>query len=108
MTVFEREDKIGGLLRYGIPNMKLEKQIIDRKIAIMEEEGIMFVIGCNIGKEIKSGYIILKEFDRVVLCMRSIQSKRYKSTGKMHGIYFAVDFLRSTTKALWKNECTEP
>ena len=48
VTVFEREDKIGGLLRYGIPNMKLEKQFIDRKIAIMEEEGIRFVIGCNI------------------------------------------------------------
>ena len=54
VTVFEREDKIGGLLRYGIPNMKLEKQFIDRKIAIMEEEGIRFVIGCNIGKDKKA------------------------------------------------------
>ena len=49
VTVFEREDKPGGLLRYGIPNMKLEKQIIDRKIAIMEEEGIIFQTGCNVG-----------------------------------------------------------
>ena len=51
VTVFEREDKAGGLLRYGIPNMKLEKQIIDRKIKIMEEEGITFETSCNVGKE---------------------------------------------------------
>ena len=67
MTVFEREDKIGGLLRYGIPNMKLEKQFIDRKIAIMEEEGVQFVTGCNIGKD-KKAATLLKEFDRIVLC----------------------------------------
>ena len=58
VTVFEREDKIGGLLRYGIPNMKLEKQFIDRKIAIMEEEGIRFVIGCNIGKDKKAATLL--------------------------------------------------
>ena len=66
MTVFEREDKVGGLLRYGIPNMKLEKQYIDRKVNIMEEEGITFVTNCNIGKD-KKASSILKEFDRVDL-----------------------------------------
>ena len=54
VTVFEREDKVGGLLRYGIPNMKLEKQYIDRKVNIMEEEGITFVTNCNIGKDKKA------------------------------------------------------
>ena len=58
MTVFEREDKPGGLLRYGIPNMKLEKQIIDRKIEIMKEEGIEFRTGCDVGKEIKPSEIL--------------------------------------------------
>ena len=66
MTVFEREDKIGGLLRYGIPNMKLEKWVIDRKVEIMKEEGITFVTGANVGKDIKAAKL-MKEYDRVVL-----------------------------------------
>ena len=103
VTVFEREDKIGGLLRYGIPNMKLEKQFIDRKIAIMEEEGVQFVTGCNIGKD-KKAATLLKEFDRVVLCCGASNPRDIKVPGReAEGIYFAVDFLKSTTKALWKN-----
>ena len=100
VTVFEREDKIGGLLRYGIPNMKLEKQFIDRKIAIMEEEGIRFVIGCNIGKD-KKAATLLKEFDRVVLCCGASNPRDIKVPGReAEGIYFAVDFLSATTKSL--------
>ena len=103
VTVFEREDKIGGLLRYGIPNMKLEKQFIDRKIAIMEEEGIEFVTGCNIGKD-KKASTLLKEFDRVVLCCGASNPRDIKVPGRdAKGIHFAVDFLKSTTKALWKH-----
>lgn len=102
VTVFEREDKIGGLLRYGIPNMKLEKQFIDRKIAIMEEEGVQFVTGCNIGKD-KKAATLLKEFDRIVLCCGASNPRDIKVPGReAEGIYFAVDFLKSTTKALWK------
>ena len=104
VTVFEREDKPGGLLRYGIPNMKLEKQIIDRKIAIMEEEGITFVTGCNIGKD-KKAATLLKEFDRVILCCGASNPRDIKVPGRdAKGIYFAVDFLKSTTKALWANK----
>ena len=103
VTVFEREDKVGGLLRYGIPNMKLEKQFIDRKIAIMEEEGIQFVTGCNIGKD-KKAATLLKEFDRVVLCCGASNPRDIKVPGRdAKGIHFAVDFLKSTTKALWKH-----
>lgn len=58
VTVFERADRVGGLLMYGIPNMKLEKHIIDRKINIMKEEGVEFVTGKDIGKDIKAGYDI--------------------------------------------------
>ncbi len=104
VTVFEREDKVGGLLRYGIPNMKLEKQIIDRKVRIMEEEGITFVTNCNVGKEKKVSSII-KEFDRVILCCGASKPRDIKAAGRdAGGICFAVDFLKSTTKALWAND----
>ena len=104
VTVFEREDKPGGLLRYGIPNMKLEKQIIDRKIAIMEEEGIVFQTGCNVGKDVKAADI-LKEYDRVILACGASNPRDIKAPGRdAQGIYFAVDFLKSTTKALWAND----
>ena len=103
VTVFEREDKPGGLLRYGIPNMKLEKQIIDRKIRIMEEEGITFVTGCNVGKD-KKASTLLKEFDRIILACGASNPRDIKAKGReAGGIYFAVDFLKSTTKALWNN-----
>ena len=67
VTVFERHDRVGGLLRYGIPNMKLEKKIIDRRIALMESEGVTFVTGVDVGRDKKSKEL-LEEFDRVVLC----------------------------------------
>ena len=66
VTVYERSDRVGGLLMYGIPNMKLEKQIIERKIRVMEAEGITFVTGVDVGKDIKAEKL-LKEYDRVVL-----------------------------------------
>lgn len=101
VTVFEREDKPGGLLRYGIPNMKLEKQIIDRKIKIMEEEGVVFKTNCNVGKD-KKAAALLKEFDRVILACGASKPRDLNVPGRdAQGIYFAVDFLKSTTKALW-------
>ncbi len=104
VTVYEREDKAGGLLRYGIPNMKLEKQIIDRKISIMEEEGVVFQTGCNVGKDVKAASI-LKEYDRVILACGASNPRDIKVPGRdAAGIHFAVDFLKSTTKALWANE----
>ena len=104
VTVLEREDKAGGLLRYGIPNMKLEKQIIDRKVAVLEEEGIEFRTGCNVGKDVKAAEI-LKEFDRVILACGASNPRDIKAPGRdAEGIYFAVDFLKSTTKALWAND----
>ena len=103
VTVFERDDKAGGLLRYGIPNMKLEKHVIDRKIAVMEEEGVTFVYNCNVGKDKKAAEL-LKEFDRVILACGAKNPRDIKVPGRdAKGIYFAVDFLASTTKALWAN-----
>ena len=88
VTVFEREDKPGGLLRYGIPNMKLEKQIIDRKINVMKEEGVKFITGCNVGVDVKSAEL-LKEYDRVILCCGAKHARDIKAAGRdAEGIYF--------------------
>ena len=100
VTVFEREDRVGGLLMYGIPNMKLEKQIIDRKINVMKEEGVTFVTGANVGKNYKAAKL-LKEYDSIVLACGASNPRDINVPGRdAEGIYFAVDFLKSTTKSL--------
>lgn len=100
VTVFEREDRVGGLLMYGIPNMKLEKQIIDRKINVMKEEGVTFVTGVNVGKNYKAAKL-LKEYDSIVLACGASNPRDINVPGRdAEGIYFAVDFLKSTTKSL--------
>ena len=107
VTVFEREDRVGGLLMYGIPNMKLEKQIIERKINIMKEEGIEFRTDVNVGKDITAAEL-LKDFDRVILCCGASNPRDIKAEGRdAKGIYFAVDFLKSTTKALLNGGLTD-
>ena len=62
VTVFERDDRVGGLLMYGIPNMKLEKWVIDRKVDIMKEEGVEFVTSVNVGKDVKAAKL-LKDYE---------------------------------------------
>lgn len=100
VTVFERSDRIGGLLRYGIPNMKLEKDVIDRRIAIMEAEGVEFVVNADIGADIKAEKL-LSEYDRVLLACGASNPRDIKVPGReSKGIYFAVDFLSSVTKSL--------
>lgn len=100
VTVFERHDRVGGLLMYGIPNMKLEKHIIDRKIKIMEEEGVKFVTNADIGKDAKSKKLI-EGFDRIVLACGASNPRDINAPGRdAKGIYFAVDFLRGVTKSL--------
>ena len=100
VTVFERADRVGGLLMYGIPNMKLEKQIIDRKINIMKEEGVTFVTGTDIGKDIKASKL-LHDFDRVVLACGASNPRDINAPGRdAKGIYFAVDFLKANTRSL--------
>ena len=100
VTVYERADRVGGLLRYGIPNMKLEKHIIDRKINVMKAEGIEFVTDANIGVNIKAQKL-QEEYDAVVLCCGASNPRDINAPGRdANGIYFAVDFLTSTTKSL--------
>ncbi len=107
VTVFERSDRIGGLLMYGIPNMKLDKTIIERRLDVMREEGITFRTSVNVGKDI-SFEELNKEFDRIVLACGASNPRDIKADGRdANGIYFAVDFLKSTTKALLDNGLTE-
>ena len=100
VTVFERNDRIGGLLRYGIPNMKLEKKVIDRRLKLMEEEGVKFVTNINVGVDITAEQL-LKDYDRVLLCCGASHPRDIKVPGRdAKGIYFAVDFLKQVTKSL--------
>lgn len=100
VTVFERSDRIGGLLRYGIPNMKLEKSVIDRRIRLMEEEGVKFVTNTNVGVDVTAEEL-LKKFDRIVLACGASNPRDIKVPGReAKGIYFAVDFLKQVTKSL--------
>ena len=100
VTVYERSDRIGGLLMYGIPNMKLEKDIVQRKVKIMEEEGVTFLTGTDVGKDIKPSQL-LKEYDRIILACGASNPRDLNAPGRdAKGIYFAVDFLTANTKSL--------
>lgn len=93
VVVFERDEKIGGLLRYGIPDFKMEKHIIDRRLAILEEEGIAFKTGIHVGFDIKASE--LKEsFDAVVLCGGATVRRELPIPGaELKGVVQAMDFL---------------
>lgn len=100
VVVYERSDRIGGLLMYGIPNMKLEKQVIDRRVKLMQDEGVRFVTGADIGGN-TSAEQILKAYDSVVLACGASNPRDLDLPGRdAKGIHFAVDFLASTTKSL--------
>lgn len=107
VTVYERADRIGGLLRYGIPNMKLEKHIIDRKLNVMKDEGVEFVTEANIGQNIKAKKI-MDDYDAVVLAVGASNPRDINAPERdADGIYFAVDFLTATTKSLLDSDLTD-
>lgn len=100
VTVYERSDRIGGLLMYGIPNMKLEKWVIDRRRKLMEAEGVTFVTNTDVGKNV-SAEEIKREYDAVILACGASKPRDINANGRdSKGIYFAVDFLKATTKSL--------
>ena len=100
VTVFERHDRIGGLLRYGIPNMKLDKKILDRRIELMKAEGVEFKTGVDVGKDI-TAQELKKQFDRVILACGASNPRDITVPGRESGnIYFAVEYLSSVTKSL--------
>ena len=107
VTVFERSDRVGGLLMYGIPNMKLEKHIIDRRVELMKAEGVEFRTNANVGENVSADEI-LSSFDAVVLACGSSNPRDIKAEGRdAEGIYFAVDFLKATTKSLLDSDLTD-
>ena len=107
VTVYERSDRIGGLLMYGIPNMKLEKQIVERKINMMKAEGVDFITDTNVGADVPAQELI-DNFDCVILSCGASKPRDINAKGReAKGIYFAVDFLKSTTKALLDNGLKE-
>lgn len=101
VTVFEREDRIGGLLMYGIPNMKLDKQeVVQRRVDLMAAEGISFVTGTEIGKDISAAQL-RDEFDAVVLCAGSTRARDLPIEGReANGIHLAMEFLTENTRSL--------
>lgn len=102
VTVFERSDEIGGLLMYGIPNMKLDKSVIRRRRALMEAEGVVFRTGVDVGRETLAAAAILRDYDAVVLACGAKQARglNVPSIEQAHGIHYAADYLTSQTKAL--------
>lgn len=100
VTVYERDDRIGGLLMYGIPNMKLDKNIIERRVNLMKEEGVTFITNADVGHTVEAMQI-LSEYDAVALCCGAKKSRPLSVPGAdAGGVLFAVDFLKSVTKSL--------
>ena len=107
VTVYERDDRVGGLLMYGIPNMKLEKHVVDRKVRFLEDEGIRFVTGSDVGGAV-SAQEVLDGHDAVVLACGAKQPRDISAPGRdAEGIYFAVDYLTSVTKSLLDSDLTD-
>ena len=104
VTVYERKDRVGGLLRYGIPNMKLEKSVIDRRVKLMEDAGVKFVVNANVGENVDAAQLE-KEYDAIVLACGASHPRDINAPGRdAKGIYFAVDFLGQVTKTLLDSE----
>lgn len=100
VTLFERADQIGGLVRYGIPDFKLNKDIIDRRIAVMEEEGVVFKTNVNVGVDIKASQLE-RDFDAVVLTGGSTVPRDLSIPGReLKGVHFAMEFLSQQNKRI--------
>ncbi len=99
VTVLEREDRVGGLLMYGIPNMKLQKEIVARRTGLMAAEGVVFRTSCDVGRDLPA-QALLEEYDAVVLCCGAKNPRPLPPAEGIPGAYFAVDYLTAATKAL--------
>jgi glutamate synthase (NADPH/NADH) small chain len=102
VTVFERADRIGGLLMYGIPNMKLDKDTVQRRVDILAAEGVIFVPNTEVGKNFPAEKL-RQEFDAVILCGGATKPNDFftKTEGRnLQGIHFAMEFLHANTKSL--------
>ena len=100
VTVYERDDRIGGLLMYGIPNMKLEKGVVERRVKLLEDEGVTFVTSAAVGRDVAAEKLIA-DYDAVVLAVGSTVPRDLRVPGRdLDGVHFAMDFLAANTKAV--------
>lgn len=104
VTIYERDDRAGGLLMYGIPNMKLEKAIVERRVRLLEQEGVDFVLNTEIGKDISCEELKIKH-DAVILCTGAQKQRDLVIEGReANGVHFAMDYLTASTKKILGNE----
>ncbi len=100
VTVFERADRVGGLLMYGIPNMKLDKSVVQRRVDLMAKAGVEFVVSTEVGVQYPAQKL-LKEFDAVVLCGGATKPRDLPIEGRqLKGVHFAIEFLAGNTRHL--------
>ncbi|MGA2558025.1 MAG: glutamate synthase subunit beta, partial [Verrucomicrobiota bacterium] len=100
VTVLERADRLGGLLMYGIPNMKLDKKLVLQRVKQMEEEGVVFHTETDVGGNYPADRL-LREFDAVILCTGATKPRDLPVEGRtLHGVHFAMEFLQANTQAL--------
>ncbi len=100
VTVYERSDRIGGLLMYGIPSMKLDKAVVQRRVDLLAAEGIRFVTNTEIGKDISSQQLV-DDYDAVVLCGGATKPREFNIEGSgLKGVHYAMDYLNGTIKSL--------
>ncbi|XP_026675773.1 glutamate synthase 1 [NADH], chloroplastic [Diaphorina citri] len=108
VTVFERNDRVGGLLQYGIPTMKLSKEVVQRRVKLLAAEGIEFKTNINVGKDIAAKELY-EEFDALLLCTGATWPRDLPIPGRqLSGIYFAMSFLESWQKKQMGNENVSP
>jgi glutamate synthase (NADPH/NADH) small chain len=107
VTVFERDAHVGGLLRYGIPDFKLNKKTIERRIKLLEEEGLQFKTKTNVGEDVR-GKDLLKDFDAVVLAIGAMQPRNLEVEGReLKGVHYAMEFLTQQNKEISKESISE-
>jgi len=100
VTVFERADRVGGLLTYGIPNMKLDKLLVERRVRLLEEEGVRFVTGVAVGRDVPARRL-LEDFDATVLCGGATLARDLPVEGRhLGGVHFAMEYLHGNTRSL--------
>jgi len=100
VTVYERSDRIGGLLMYGIPNMKLDKSIVQRRVDLMAKEGVKFITSTAVGADVPAKKL-MEEFDALVLCSGATKPRDLPIPGReLKGVHFAMEFLHANTKSL--------
>jgi glutamate synthase (NADPH/NADH) small chain len=107
VTVYERADRIGGLLVYGIPTMKLDKAVVQRRVDLLAAEGVKFVTNTEIGKDIKAQQLV-DEYDAVVLCGGATKPREFNIEGSdLNGVHYAMPFLNGTIKSYLDSGLTD-